>query len=197
MKILCLYNNKCALELFEWLERQENECILWNKELEAGWCREQGFHLTISYTYSFILKEDVIAALNNNVVNLHNSYLPFDRGASPNLWNILEGSPRGVSIHYVNAELDKGDLIAQQLVPLKLNTTLKSSYEQLDTAVKELFKELFPNYTYWESMRKVCRGRGSYHRENDFKRIKDSLGELDWDMPVLEFIEKTRNLIME
>ena len=51
MKILCLYNNECALELFEWMRNQNNECVLWNEELSTEWVRQHQFDLAVSYTY--------------------------------------------------------------------------------------------------------------------------------------------------
>lgn len=36
MKILCLYSNECAVELFRWLEEQGHETVLETGRLEAG-----------------------------------------------------------------------------------------------------------------------------------------------------------------
>ena len=71
MKILCLYNNECAIPLFEWIKNQNHETVLFSDKLDKEWCLSQKFDLTVSYTYRYIIKEDVISALNNNVVNLH------------------------------------------------------------------------------------------------------------------------------
>ena len=116
MNILCLYNNDCALDLFRWLNEEGHIITINSNILDAEWCREKSFDLTVSYTYRYILTEEVLSALNNNVVNLHNSFLPFNRGADPNLWSIVEGTPRGVSLHYMDSKLDKGYIIAQSIV---------------------------------------------------------------------------------
>ena len=130
MKILCLYHNPRALELFRWIKGQGNQVILHTERLEPGWCGEQAFDLTISYTYRYILSGEILDALGGNVVNLHNSFLPFNRGADPNIWSILEGTPRGVTLHYMTAGLDKGSIIAQRLVgACGPEATLASSYE--------------------------------------------------------------------
>ena len=163
MKILCLYNNDCALELFQWLEREGHEIILWSNPLDAIWCREQSFDLTVSYTYRFILNQNTIDALKNNVVNIHNSLLPFNRGADPNLWSIVEKTPRGVSLHYMDAELDKGYIIAQSIVSDTEEETLSSSYNNLDHAAKQLFKDSFRYYDFWPQLKKKVEGKGTYH----------------------------------
>lgn len=195
MKILCLYSNECALELFEWIEEQGHEIVLQKERLNAQWCIENQFDLGISYTYSYIVQNDVIDALKGNIINLHNSYLPFDRGASPNLWNLLEGTPRGVSIHYIDKGLDTGDVIAQQIVELEESATLKTSYDQLDRAIKELFKKVFPQYEYWNCMRKKCIGQGSYHKEKDFDVVLRSFENWNWDIQVKEYIQKACEIV--
>ena len=140
MKILCLYNNDCALELFTWLERQGHEIIYCTKRLDENWCRKQKFELTVSYTYRYILPNNIIVGLNNNVVNIHNSFLPWNRGADPNIWSLIDETPRGVTLHYMDEKLDKGNIITQQLIVDGEDETLKSSYDNLDKAAKELFK---------------------------------------------------------
>ena len=191
MKILCLYNNDCALPLFKWLEEQGNEVTLFSDVLDKDWCLSQGFDLTVSYTDRFIIKEDVIEALHDNVVNLHNSFLPFNRGAAPNIWSIVDGTPRGVTLHYIDADLDKGFIIAQKLVELKPDDTLKTSYDNLDKNAIELFKEAFENYNYWDEMKKKPVGKGTYHSLSDTRRIYELIDS--FDIKVTAFVGRIKN----
>lgn len=187
MKVLCLYSHPWALSLFNWLNESGCETVLYTEKLTADWCRSQKFDLAVSYTYPYILSEDVLFALRNNAVNLHNSFLPWNRGKDPSLWSIAENTPRGVSLHYMSVGLDKGDIIAQRLVPLKKGDTLKTSYFALDKAAKEQFIEAFRYYDYWVQMRKKPLGRGNYHSSKDgeiFKRIVDN-----YDMSIEQFRE--------
>lgn len=176
MKILCLYENACALPLFTWLEQRGHGVVLRKEKLDAAWCREQTFDLTVSYTYRHILTAEILEALGNNAVNLHNAYLPWNRGADPNIWSVLEGTPRGVSLHYIDTELDKGYLIAQQLVDIPQNATLRESYELLDCAAQALFRQAFCWYDYWPQMKKAALGRGTYHTVKDEQRFRLLLG---------------------
>lgn len=185
MKILCLYNNPCAEELFQWLREKGNETVLCSERFEAGWCTTQEFELAVSYTYRHILKSDQIHALNGNVVNLHNSYLPWNRGADPNIWSLIDGTPRGVSLHFVDERLDKGNIIAQRFVIGGCNETFESSYWNLDRAAKELFKEAFQFYPYWQEMQKIAVGKGNYHSVKDGAEIKKSI--ISYDMKVSDY----------
>lgn len=191
MKILCLYHNPRALELFRWIKGQGNQVILHTERLESGWCGEQAFDLTISYTYRYILSGEILDALGGNVVNLHNSFLPFNRGADPNIWSILEGTPRGVTLHYMTAGLDKGSIIAQRLVgACGPEATLASSYEELDRAAKGLFMDAYAWYGSWEGMKKEPRGKGSYHSVKDGSFLKELTDT--YDIYVSDFKERYR-----
>lgn len=189
MKILGLFNNACATELFDWLELEGNEVVRYQERLCLEWCKLHQFELTVSYTYRHILTEKVLAALGGNVVNLHNSYLPWNRGADPNLWSILEETPRGVTLHYMNAGLDKGEIIAQRLMRKTIEAeTLRSTYDNLDKAAKELFKEAFTFYSEWPQMKKIPLGSGSYHSAKDGENMKRVIES--YDITIAEFRER-------
>lgn len=185
MKILCLYNNECARPLFEWLRREGHEVVLHTERLTEDWCRRQNFDLAVSYTYRFLLPENILHALHDNAVNLHNSYLPWNRGSDPNLWSIVENTPRGVTLHYMEAGLDKGAVIAQRLVPLLPDDTLKSSYDRLDIAAREQFCQAFQWYSYWPQMRKRPAGEGTYHSKKDGEFLHGIIRS--YNMPAEEF----------
>lgn len=180
MKILCLYHNDCALELFEWLRGKGNKIVIRNDELDAGWCTGQGFDLGVSYTYRYILHDDVIGAFGGNIVNLHNSYLPWNRGADPNIWSMIENTPRGVTLHYISSKLDQGEIIVQKLLPKATGGTLASTYEELDREAKALFKDAFQYYSFWEEMRKRPLGAGTYHRKAELELFHNSIASYDF-----------------
>lgn len=193
MKILCLYKNDCAIELFNWLERNGHTVVLWKEKLEESWCREQKFDLIVNYTYGFILTESVLKTLNYNAVNIYNSYLPWNRWADPNIWGILDDTPRGVTLHYMEPELDKGAIIAQKMVCDGEQGTLKSSYDNLDRAAKELFKETFKFYQYWTEMKKRSIFKGNYHSIKDGKVIYSVIDT--YDLPVFELKKGLTNYV--
>lgn len=185
MKVLCLYNNDCAVPLFEWIHQQGHETILKTEKITKEWCYEQKFDFALSYTYRYIIDKSVLDALDRNIVNLHNSFLPWNRGADPNIWSILDETPRGVTLHYMDENLDKGPIIAQKFVLLGKDETLRSSYNALDAAAQELFKEAFSYYSFWPSMKKRAEGSGTYHSLNDGETVKSHIDS--YDISVEEF----------
>lgn len=48
------------------------------------------------------------------VLNLHISYLPWNRGANPNFWSFVENTKKGVTIHEIDEKLDKGKILLRK-----------------------------------------------------------------------------------
>lgn len=186
MKILCLYNNECAVSLFEELAKLGHETVLCSERLVADELKKVNYDLAVSYTYRYILTGEMIDALNGNVVNLHNSYLPFNRGAAPNLWSLREGTPRGVTLHYMDEHLDRGYIITQRLVTEGDGDTLKSSYDNLDRKAKEMFLEAFGYYEFWPEMKKKPSGKGTYHSVKDGMEMMEKIPS--YDMKIEDFL---------
>ena len=128
--------------------------------------------IIVSYCYRYILRA---RALKTPAVNLHNSYLPWGRGAQPLFWSVIEGEPCGVSIHWMDTGLDTGEVIAKQTVAIQEELTFRQLYEAQHRALYQLFRD------YWDYIRNAA---GSYHTAEDFDAAKDILGPEGWDCPV-------------
>lgn len=137
--------------------------------------------LIISHGYRHILSPAVLAT--TRVVNLHISYLPWNRGAHPNFWAIYEGTPSGVTVHWVDEGVDTGPIIAQRRVEPRPDDTLASSYSRLQAEMTKLFIE------YWPAIKDGIPGRpqtapagytpGSYHRSADLPDLPNG-----WSTPI-------------
>ena len=185
MKVLLLYHNPCAQKFYDYLQECGHSVITKSDQLDEEWMRSEHFDLVVSYTYRFIIKKPIIDLMNGNIVNLHTSYLPWNRGASPNIWSAIENTPRGVTLHFIDEHLDKGKIIAQRIVPFSHNATLKSSYEQLDQEAFQLFKDALDYYEFWEEMAFSPDSAGSYHSVDDTVKITKNLKT--WELPIEEF----------
>lgn len=128
--------------------------------------------------------------MNGNIINLHISCLPWNRGANPNLWSFLEDTPKGVTIHRMEKGLDKGDILYQrEMLFDEASETLASTYRKLNEGIVELFKEHWTEI--WEGTYPVTpqQRKGSYHALKDIKELlrKRKIENLDWNMTVKEF----------
>lgn len=142
----------------------------------------------VSYGYRHILPVWVAKEFEGRAVNLHISYLPYNRGAHPLYWAIREGTPVGVSIHYIDRGIDTGDIIVQRR--LEVQGTLASAYDSLKRAIEELFR------LHWRDIRRgVCprakqTSRGTYHAKQDFERVVLPQG---WQTPLAEVVYEVCN----
>lgn len=65
--------------------------------------------------------------------------VPF--GSDPNFWSFIEKIPKGVTIHYLDAGVDTGNIIVQERVQFNENQEmLASSYQKLHITIQQLFK---------------------------------------------------------
>ena len=96
--------------------------------------------LVISFGYRHIVRPRILESLGNKILNLHISYLPWNRGADPNFWSWLENTPKGVTIHLMDAGLDTGAILFQKEVQFNDSETLASSYEILQAEIVDLFQ---------------------------------------------------------
>ena len=72
--------------------------------------------LVITFNYRKILDKNILKKLKRPAINLHISYLPFNRGCHPNFWSFVENSPKGVTIHEIDKGIDTGPIIYQKKI---------------------------------------------------------------------------------
>ena len=137
----------------------------------------------VVHNYRVILRAPVLERLPDRIVNLHISLLPWNRGADPNLWSILEDTPSGVSIHYVDAGVDTGDLIAQERVELFDDDTLRTSYARLQQTMATLFRAMWPAIRAGTCPRVPQQEPGSSHRVADRAAVEHLMTD-GWDTRV-------------
>lgn len=161
-------------------------------KIDETWLAAGGFDFGISYRYKKLISPSVIDCFRGRLINLHISYLPWNRGADPNLWSFLENTPAGVSIHKVDQGLDTGPLFLCQKVTLDIeNDTLATSWLKLSNAVEKLFVDHRPALLAGQPPPIDQRGPGSYHRSADKKRFQHLLAN-GWDTPVKNLINQAR-----
>ena len=91
--------------------------------------REVNADLAVIYGTN-IIKESVFKLPRLGSINLHQGLAPYYRGGPPIFWELYNGeSEVGLTVHYVAAKVDSGDIILQQTVPLKYDYGYGLNYE--------------------------------------------------------------------
>ncbi|MCD8490729.1 MAG: hypothetical protein LRY51_01850 [Geovibrio sp.] len=141
MKVAVLTNNEVSRPLIDWLRETGEDVEVISEKIDLHMLERIQPDLIVSYSYRYIIGEDVISAMNGGIINLHISYLPWNKGADPNIWSFLENTPKGVTIHKIDEGLDTGEILVQEeLVFNEAEETLASSYEKLHEAMLDMFR---------------------------------------------------------
>jgi folate-dependent phosphoribosylglycinamide formyltransferase PurN/peptidoglycan/xylan/chitin deacetylase (PgdA/CDA1 family) len=104
-----------------------------------------------------ILKPAVFTLPRVGTLNLHQGEAPRYRGAPPGFWELWNREKQaGITIHFIDAGVDTGDIVLQELVPIFPSDTLQSVQEKLsETALR-----LYP-----AAVRQVAQGTCVRHRQ--------------------------------
>lgn len=152
---------------------------------------ESKVDFAVSYGFRHIIRKPIIEHLKGNIINLHISLLPWNRGADPNLWSFLENTPKGVTIHYIDDGVDTGDIIAQKELFFNENReTLASSYEKLNHEIIELFEKTWPLIMQGKSSRRRQPPGGTFHKTKDKKAFEQLIVDKGWNTAVKNLIGK-------
>jgi methionyl-tRNA formyltransferase len=188
-KILFLCHKTSLLT--DWLMHRGENILIYSDKLTLDFVTRNKISFIISYGYRFIITEDILQFLNGQAINLHISYLPWCRGADPNLWSFIENSPKGVSIHYIDKHIDTGDLIVQRQVFFDIDSeTLATTYQKLQIEIQQLFKENWNEIKNGKCSRtpqNLC--EGSFHTTKDRIKVQHLL-TLGWDTPVANLVKQ-------
>ncbi|QLL29924.1 formyl transferase [Thermosynechococcus sichuanensis E542] len=196
MKVLILSdnNNEYSRELIHWFQGIGEDIFVREDPIDLQTVKELSPDFVISYNYKHIISKDIVACYYPRIINLHISLLPYNRGCYPNVWSFLENTPKGVTIHLVDENVDTGDILLQKEVFIDEETeTLRSSYLKLHREIQQLFK------SNWEALKLgqihpvKQEGGGTRHYKREFIHfVQPLIGEKGWDTPIRELKEKYR-----
>jgi methionyl-tRNA formyltransferase len=204
MRLICLVNNYLGWKALEYLREQTEiaavvmhapERIKFGAEIIAsaraagaqiipagdlrqpeGLQRIAGLNadIGISVMFGYLLKPDFLQLLPKGCINLHPSYLPYNRGTCPNVWSIVDQTPAGVTLHYIDEGIDTGDIISQKKVPVLWTDTGETLYHKLEAAGLQLLRESWPDIRDGRIERTPQLGHaGTSHRAGDTEQIDE------------------------
>jgi methionyl-tRNA formyltransferase len=167
LKILFLGYNKKETKLINFIEslgyqiEQTSEKVTNFKEWD----------LVISFGYRHIIKQEYLRTSKRPIINLHISYLPYNKGSHPNFWSFFENTPSGVTIHEIDKGIDTGKIIKQKYVNFKeKENTFSKTYRRLIKEIEKMFikyseKIITGNYIPYKQ-----RGVGTHHNSRDLPK---------------------------
>lgn len=189
MKILLLGPGSEIIE--KYLTEDGHVLTVTDERVGLEYILSRGFDFAISFRYRHIISKDIIDHFHGSLINLHISFLPWNRGADPNIWSFLTNTPSGVSIHVIDEGVDTGPLLVQKRVEHDIEgDTLRTSYDRLIRSIEMLFlknRDAILN----KQIKPVRQTEGgSAHRKADLESYRHLWEKLGWDTPVKEVINR-------
>ena len=109
--------------------------------------REAGVELVVLAGFMRVLKDPMLAAYPQRIINIHPSLLPKFPGIEAWKQALTAGEKiTGCSVHYVDAGIDSGEIIAQRKVVVLPNDTPESLHERIQIAERALYPEVIAQF---------------------------------------------------
>ena len=165
-KILFLGYNEEVTSLIKILKEygchveQRSEKLEWDNDFNE-------FDLIVSFGYRHIIPGKFLERHQGKVINLHISYLPYNKGAHPNFWAFYDGTPHGVTIHFIDEGLDTGDILFQREIKFNASGTFAQTYSVLVSEIEKLFIENIEKIINKNFSPEKQQGKGTCHKSSD------------------------------
>jgi UDP-4-amino-4-deoxy-L-arabinose formyltransferase/UDP-glucuronic acid dehydrogenase (UDP-4-keto-hexauronic acid decarboxylating) len=129
--------------------------------------KEVDADIAISINYSGIIPQSVINLFPLGILNAHGGDLPLYRGNACQAWAILNGEKCvGLCIHkMIGGELDSGDIIAREYLPIDSQTKVTRIMEWMADKIPSLMLKSL----------ELLAGNPSYYIERQSKNPKEAL----------------------
>lgn len=151
---------------------REPESIALLKELDPEYIL--GIH------FPHIVPEEVLSVPQVGVLNLHPAFLPYNRGWHTPSWAILEQTPIGATLHFMDSGVDTGDIVHQAKLTVSPGDTAHTLYGRLMDLEMKVFTEAWPRLESGLYERKPQDPlQGSVHARRDL--LEDDIQQIDLD----------------
>lgn len=125
----------------------------------------------IGIHFPYIVPPAVLRLPRLGVLNLHPAYLPYNRGWHTASWAILEGTPIGATLHFMDEGVDTGDIVHQRQLAVEPGDTADILYRRVKQLELEVFREAWPSLEIGAAPRvPQPAGEGRAHSRPDLLR---------------------------
>jgi UDP-4-amino-4-deoxy-L-arabinose formyltransferase/UDP-glucuronic acid dehydrogenase (UDP-4-keto-hexauronic acid decarboxylating) len=101
--------------------------------------------ILFSFYYRNLIKPAILDIPAAGCLNLHGSLLPKYRGRCPINWVLVNGEKEtGVTLHYMTARPDDGDIVAGRKIAISDSDTAKTLHDKTVQAARILLDEVLP-----------------------------------------------------
>lgn len=155
--------NNCTIMYYEELKKEENLEKIRKLKIDFG----------ILAWWPYIITREMIRLTKRGFVNTHPAFLPYNRGKAPYTWSIIEHTPFGASIHWINEKIDSGVIIDQEEIKVTWEDDSDTLYKKSCDLTVELLKKNYDAIRDGKekSVRKIEDGEGTFHYAKEIDGI--------------------------
>lgn len=145
--------------------------------------------------FPYLVPAEVLRVGRYGFLNLHPAYLPYNRGWHTPSWAILDGTPAGATLHFMDEGLDTGDIIHRKQVPIDNTDTADTLYARIKELELQVLQEAWPQLATCKFSRYIQdKGVGTFHKRPDLFEPKVQRIELDKPTTARRLFDRIRGL---
>lgn len=189
-KIIYLTNYKADFSdlVPNFIKSHRIDVLKYCEKITLDFLRIEKIDFIISDRYQYLLDEQICNFYDGKALNLHGSYCPYNRGYYPILWSILDQTPMGGTIFYINSGIDSGDILYQFKIEYGDDDTLRSCWIKVQMGMYEGLFQYFNDFLAGNAPRYPQSGKGTIHFKKEFHSIKHLLTD-GWDTKIYKLKE--------
>ncbi|MFF2093605.1 methionyl-tRNA formyltransferase [Paenibacillus sp. NPDC058174] len=147
--------------------------------------------LIVTAAYGQILPKGVLELPRLGCINVHGSLLPKYRGGAPIQRSIMNGEKEtGVTIMYMAAGLDTGDMISRIVLPIEDEDTSGTMFEKLSVAGADLLGRTLPAIIAGEAEAEAQQDELATYAPNLTREDE----RIDWSRSARQIYDQVRGL---
>lgn len=147
--------------------------------------------IIVTAAFGQILSREVLDLPSLGSINIHASLLPKYRGASPIQHALINGeSETGITIMYMEEELDAGDIILQKKIQILAEDNAEDLHDKLAILGGTAIKEALDIFSQGKPAARV-----QNHKQATYcSKINKAMGEIDWSRGAVEIKNLVRGM---
>ena len=134
LKVCVLDNNK---KLINFLKKKKINYLIKNKNFFSS-IKTGEYEWLLNIWGHVIFKKEFLKKFKNNL-NLHPSYLPYNKGRDPYYFSVLNQTPVGVAIHEMDKKIDNGKYYLRKKINFKFPFVAGEVFDISLKTIKDLF----------------------------------------------------------
>ena len=127
----------------------------------------------LSVHFPYIFTEETLSIPSIGTLNLHPAYLPCNRGWHTPSWAIIEQTPFGGTLHWIDLGIDSGDIALQRRIEVLETDTAHSLYQRVLDLELAILREAMPLIREKRVPRRSQGHTGTLHKKSGLRAVQE------------------------